>query len=71
VTYNLAEFYIKVLAVVPNDRDNSKKSIEQFCDHFGQSESWFSLNKEISAVSGRRSSLNINEQKLLVFFEEI
>jgi ATP-binding cassette, subfamily G (WHITE), eye pigment precursor transporter len=67
--YNPAEFYIQILAIMPNEKDKCLRAVHQICDKFAESKLMTKLMNDISesnqnhAITGQ-NEFNINNSRL-------
>nr|QNH67968.1 ATP-binding cassette transporter subfamily G-like protein 2 [Brachionus plicatilis] len=55
VNYNPAEFYVKTLAFVPSDKENSLEKLKKICDGYEKSDYYQNLTREIKEVCDNKS----------------
>ncbi|RNA30832.1 ABC subfamily ABCG [Brachionus plicatilis] len=55
VNYNPAEFYVKTLAFVPSDKENSLDKLKKICDGYEKSDYYQNLTRQIKEVCDNKS----------------
>lgn len=61
--YNPADFFIQLLAVVPNAEESCRNMIEMVCDSFATSE----IGSKIAAIAEVKNGAQVNNFRIYIY----